>query len=313
MKKEIATAIVFTMLAGAVAAVSGGAGPVSVSLSVDDSKYRFYDDSIGFPAAISGGEPVKYSNASYEEFARWEVSDRGVEKVRAVLEQRFGELQGVSSGTTSDAVEITYYVNESMERGFTYQELVSATPSGVEGTVSYPGETVEISIPVRVGKVSAENQPYAVPSEAKADGSFGSSGGPQYNVSFKVANTLTGSHTGNRIENVSTSRKHVEFTGYVEVANPCVELKKSFEEKEDRIVMNVSTSPGQGFCTQVLAMKKYRFSMNSTESIVLEVVHDGEKVRTISTEVSHPDGEKMEEPFYGFLLDIADFLGWLFG
>ncbi|MFB6193279.1 MAG: hypothetical protein ABEK00_03425 [Candidatus Nanohaloarchaea archaeon] len=317
MKQEkLLAALLVAAFAGAAAAVSGGAGPVSVSVSVDDSKYRFYEaeNTVGFPTVMRGGEPAKYSNASYREFARWETSEKGVEKVRSTLEQRFGGINGVSSGTTADGIELSYVANESIERNFTFQELVAASPSRVEGTVSYPGETVEVSVPVEVRKVSADQQAYALDAaKAGADASFGSSGGPRYNASFEVVETITGNHTGNRLENVSISRKHVEFTGYVKVADPCVELHRSFEEKENRLVMNVSTSSGSGFCTQVVAMKKYRFSLESTDSILLEVVHSGEKVRTISTRVSHPDGEKMEQPFYGFLFDIAEIIGSLLG
>ncbi|MFB6215405.1 MAG: hypothetical protein ABEJ72_00315, partial [Candidatus Aenigmatarchaeota archaeon] len=318
MKKIIVAVLVSLVFLGSAAAVSGESEPVEVNLSVDAEKYRFYSGSntIGFPSVMSGGEPAKYKNASYREFASWEVSEKGIEKVRDSLNQKLGELKGVTTGSTPDTIEITYVMNGSLDRVYTYQELVAATPSKVEGTVSFPGEQVTVSVPVEVRKVSADERAKSLAygaGEADAVGGFGSSDA-SYNTSFEVVDTITGNHTGNRIEDISTGRKHVEFTGYVEVANPCVKLSESYEKKEGKkIVLNVSTKLGSGFCTQVVAMKKYRFSMNASESFQLEVIHDGESVRNLTPVVSHPNQDKnINEPFYSFILGVRDFLADLF-
>lgn len=156
MRRNILLLAVAALLVSNVAAVNGGSEPVKIQLSIDSDKYRLYPDSnrIGFPALMRE-EPVKYKNASYKQFAKWEVSEKGVKKVEEVLNQKIADMDGLSFGSGQGEVTVEYLKDYQGERGFSYSQLISETPSKIKGTVQFGDEKVRVSIPVKVSKATA--------------------------------------------------------------------------------------------------------------------------------------------------------------
>lgn len=291
MKKLILTLFLASLYIGSAAAVSGEAEPMELNLTVDDEKYNFYSDSntIGFPSVISGGEPANYKNASYREFASWEVGEKGIEKVRNKLRQELGNLEVVNSGSAPDSIEITYVMNNSLERGFTYQELVSVTPSKVDGEVSFPDDEVETSIPVEIRNGSGNDKTKPDFSVAKSSESFGSSSGENYNASFKIINVTQGELMGEQVRNVLVDSNSISFKGYIELGRPCSQINRTYEQKDSKLVLKVESYSTREPCVDVIAFKEYSFNLQSEKPVRLEVRHNGQEVRTLETPKKHRD------------------------
>lgn len=156
MRAIVPLLCIAVLFAPVAAGASGEAAPVTVESTVTGDEYRYYPDAgvVGFPAIRSRGEVVKYRNTSLQEFARWEANEVGVERVREVIADNL-ELdrpRGITSGVTSSGIEISYvqYENESRQQPYTYEELVAATPSAVQATIHFRGETVSTTVPVTV-------------------------------------------------------------------------------------------------------------------------------------------------------------------
>lgn len=125
--------------------------------------------------------------------------------------------------------------------------------------------------------------------EASATSSFGSSGGQNYSASFQIVDVMTGQHTGDRTENVSVGENSVSFTGYVEVPTPCHRVEKTYEETDSDLVLRVDTYSTNKTCAQMIATKKYSFSLESNKDFRLEIRHNGAEVRTVETPEVHKD------------------------
>lgn len=259
-------------------------------ISNEDKNFYPEQKIVGFPAVKSGDETVRYSNASYSEYVRWQIKDEGIQKIRSEIKSNL-HLKDIRTGSTSEGIEIIYIKNESIERNYTYEEFRELVPSQVKGSYEVNGETVNATVPVKISKredsATKDQLDYSV---AKSSESFGSSStGENYNTNFTILNVSQGELMGEQVRNVSIGENSIRFTGYIELPQPCNKINRTHEQKDSELVLQIDTYSTEEPCVDVIAFKKYSFNIESEEPVRLEVRHNGREVRTMETPEHHDD------------------------
>lgn len=142
----------------------GEAEPVSTTETITDDSYEYVEsnDTVRYPATMSGGEVSSYGYAPFEDWTETEGASGAATAVLERLGRRLDSTGGLSAGFgTSDvtdglAVTVSYETLKNRdgevieEPDVPVRRVVAGTPRRVEATVEFAGESGTHSYPVFV-------------------------------------------------------------------------------------------------------------------------------------------------------------------
>ena len=131
--------------------------------------------------------------------------------------------------------------------------------------------------------------------------------GTQWRMTFSESSAgPTNQSTG--VLDHSFSDNSVEFSGAIQVPQPCYTLNAEVEEVSDKeyrfdISEDVVTQNGTAVpCADVISYRSFNASFSDDHPFRLEVVNDGETVEMLE----HPDYGDQEAPKKGFLTGVLN-------
>ncbi|WP_232688437.1 hypothetical protein [Halobacterium zhouii] len=141
----------------------GEADPISVERTVTDADYEYLpsNDTVRYPATMSGGEVDNYGYAPFEKWADVETLSVAAQAVRNRFAQRFENTRFVSAGISNPegeplqvSVSHRTLLDESGDvigkPDVSVSRLVEATPSSITATVGFSGQTATRTHPAFV-------------------------------------------------------------------------------------------------------------------------------------------------------------------
>lgn len=143
--------------------------------------------------------------------------------------------------------------------------------------------------------------------DARSSQSFGGEDGPQYSLTLTTTNT-TPALVEDRVEDVYTGSRAVEFTGYIQLPTPCHGISTLAEESNHTLNLTLTPDSPQEACVQQVVTKQYRLDLQSTEAFRLNLMHGDEHLETFETDGYPPEtdngGEGLMAAVLGFLQSL---------
>jgi len=152
--------------------IQGEAESISTTETVTDDQYEYVEanDTVRYPATMSGGEVASYGYSTFEEWTEVEGASAGSLAVLDRLESRLESTASISAGIgTPDvadglAVTVSYETLKNRE-GEVIEEpdvpvrrVVAETPHSFEATVEFAGRSETHSYPVFVWKTVLQQE-----------------------------------------------------------------------------------------------------------------------------------------------------------
>ncbi|MFB6166728.1 MAG: hypothetical protein ABEJ62_00500 [Candidatus Nanohaloarchaea archaeon] len=287
MEKRLLLVSAVFLFFSAASGLQGEAGPVSVDTEVAGESYTFFPGQgvVQAPSVTSGGNLTGHRNVSLREFAVERVENSGINAVRQRLNQQLAgteELRGITFSVSRTGIEVKYL--EGREQGFTFSELVSATPSKVRGTIRVDGGSRTVSVPVNVERADGNTDP-GVPAQQSGSTvkNFTSRTGDSYNESFRVMERLEPQES--HIENISTGENTVSLTGYIMMPSSCYSIERDYIEIKDGLVARLKPTLPESTvnCTGSNVTLKYRLRLDSDSPFRLMVRQRGIQLAVVET------------------------------
>lgn len=152
--------------------VRGGAAQASAEREVVDEDYEYVEgnDTVRYPATMSGDSVVDYGYEPFEEWAHVEGASVAADRVHSLLAERLSSTSSLSVavGRRDDgdglrlAVSLTTHLDRDgdviSEPSVSRAAAVRATPHTVSATVHFAGRTHTDTYPVYVRRMTIQNQ-----------------------------------------------------------------------------------------------------------------------------------------------------------
>lgn len=169
-----------------------------------------------------------------------------------------------------------------------------------------------------------KDQPHimATPDSGSASQSGGSSGGSKWSADVNTVNaTCISESQSEGVEDISysgedaeNSTKKVNWVGYIQTSNPCHEAGLAMIEQtgENAYRLNITTESQGGVCTQCVGMVKYEAEFSVNDPFQIEILHDGEQVKTVTYPGYNDDSGSSEPENTGAIQSLINWLSNLF-
>lgn len=164
-----------------------------------------------------------------------------------------------------------------------------------------------------------EDQPHIMGSGSSSSASASTAAGPngtEWTAKLSMAGSQCLSNSSTGVTNSSFGTENdtysVSFQGTVETSDPCHTLDHEvIETSNGHYMMNITSNPSNGTCTQCVGSISYEASFEADEAFDIEILHDGDKVEGF-THPERDDNEPKDDKSSGFMASIVNFLKNLF-
>lgn len=152
--------------------VRGDAAEATVERTVEDDDYQYVEsnDTVRYPALMSGDTVVEYAYEPFEDWGRVEGASVAAEHVRSLLEKRVPDAEtltvAMSNRGEQDGLRLSVSLTTHLDRdgevlsepSVSRSEVVESTPRSATATVYFAGRTHTETYPVYVREATIQNE-----------------------------------------------------------------------------------------------------------------------------------------------------------